>query len=75
MESEVWKSQVERILTNQGYTVESGYLWNLEGDTMYKVMCCETENDVWIFRSVYSLEAEEEWGVDIEAMFDAFAGI
>ena len=66
------KSQVERILTNQGYTVGSRYLWKVEGDTMYTVMCYETENDVWTFRTVYPPEFEEGWGEDLDAMFDTF---
>lgn len=66
------KSQVERILTNQGYTVGSKDLWKVEGDTMYTVRCYETENDVWTFRSVYPPEFEEGWGEDLWAMFETF---
>ena len=66
------KNQVERILTNQGYTVGTIDLWKVEGDTMYTVRCYETENDVWTFRSVYPPEFEEGWGEDIWAMFETF---
>lgn len=66
------RGQVERILTEQGYQAEEWGLWKLEDDTMYKISCLETENDVWTLNSVYPSEAEEGWGEILRAMFDTF---
>ncbi len=65
-------SQVERILTEQGYVVGDNGLWKQEGNTMYCARCCETESDVWALNAVYPPEAEESWGADIQAIFDTF---
>lgn len=73
------KSQVERLLTAQGYFVENGELWwqSFPGDStfsrMYRTICYETENDVWTFNFSYPPgEAEEGWLPEIRAIAETF---
>ena len=60
------KSQVERLLTAQGYVEENGELWwqSFPGDDefsrMYRTICYETENDVWTFNFSYPPGEVEE---------------
>lgn len=74
------KSQVERLLTAQGYAVENGELWwqSFPGDSMfskmYRTICYETESDVWTFNFSYPPgEAEEGWLPELRAMANTFA--
>ncbi|MCH5345284.1 MAG: hypothetical protein J1E64_14750 [Acetatifactor sp.] len=70
--------QVEEMLAEQDYSVEgegsSGrlYKYDKNTDTVNRVLCYETENDVWTMNSVHSLEGEEGWAVNIRAMFNTF---
>ena len=67
------KSQVERILTAQGYVVENGELWLQEYDMIYRTICYETANDVWTVNFVYPWgELEEGWLPVMRAMADTF---
>ena len=67
------KSQVERILTAQGYVVENGELWMQEYDMIYRTICYETANDVWTVNFVYPWgELEEGWLPVMRAMADTF---
>ena len=73
------KSQVERLLTAQGYAAENGELWwqSFPGDTMfsrmYRTICYETESDVWTFNFSYPPgEVEEGWLSEIRAMASTF---
>ena len=73
------KSQVERLLTAQGYVVENDELWwqSFPGDSMfsriYRTICYETENDVWTFNFSYPPgEAEEGWVPEIRAIAETF---
>lgn len=72
-------NQVKEMLAEQGYSVEgeepSGRLYKYEADTdtVNRVLCYETESDVWTMNSVHSLEGEEGWAVNIRAMFNTFA--
>ena len=74
------KSQVERLLTAQGYVVENGELWwqSFPGDSMfskmYRTICYETESDVWTFNFSYPPgEAEEGWLPELRTMANTFA--
>ena len=67
------KSQVERILTAQGYVVENGELWMQDYDIICRTICYETENDVWTVNFAYPWgEAEEGWLPMMRAMADTF---
>ena len=67
------KSQVERILTAQGYVAENDELWMQEYDIIYRTICYETESDVWTVTFVYPWgEAEEGWLPVMYAMADTF---
>ena len=74
------KSQVERLLTAQGYVAENGELWwqsfprDDEFSRMYRTICYETGNDVWTFNFSYPPgEAEEGWLPEIRAIAETFA--
>ena len=70
---------VEEMLAGQGYILEgeelSGRLHKYEKKTgtVSRVLCYETESDVWTMNSVHSIGGEEGWAVNIRAMFDTFA--
>ena len=67
------KSQVERILTAQGYVAENDELWMQEYDIIYRTICYETESDVWTVTFVYPWgETEEGWLPVMYAMADTF---
>lgn len=67
------KSQVERILTAQGYVVENGELWMQDYDIICRTRCYETENDVWTVNFAYPWgEVEEGMLPVMRAMADTF---
>lgn len=72
-------NQVKEMLTEQGYSVEGEkpserlYKYEANTGTVNRVLCYETESDVWTMNSVHSLEGEEGWAVNIWAMFNTFA--
>ena len=72
-------NQVEEMLAEQGYSLGEGessgrlYKYEEDTDTVNRVFCYETENDVWTMNSVHSLEGGEGWAVNIRAMFQTFA--
>ena len=68
------KSQVEKILTEQGYVVENGELWMQDSDIMRRAICYETESDVWTVNFAYPCgEAEGGWLPVMRAMAETFA--
>ena len=67
------KSQVERILTAQGYVVENGELWMQDYDIICRTRCYETENDVWTVNFAYPWgEVEEGMLPVMRVMADTF---
>lgn len=67
------KSQLERIMTAQGYVVENGEMWMQEYDSISRIVCYETESDVWTLNFFYPWgEAEEGWLPVMRAMADTF---
>ena len=68
------KGQVERILMDQGYQADEGDLWKQENDTLYRVQCVETKQDVWTLNSVISPSGtHEDWEEALQDIFDTFA--
>lgn len=66
------KTQIERILSSQGYQRDEEKLYKQEGDTLYGIQCVETQTDVWTLNYICPCEDQEDWEGALQDIFATF---